>query len=89
MGSRVSFAGPRPRSAPLCSSRLSHGGGRGGEWAGDSTIPVDVSGEDLVAAEGAQMTPLPIDSPLWTLAFLLASWGWDWVVLAVIQEILR
>ena len=50
---------------------------------------MDVSGEDLVAAEGAQMTPLPIDSPLWTLAFLLASWGWDWVVLAVIQEILR
>ena len=39
--------------------------------------------------EGQAMTPLPIDSPLWAVGFILASWGWDWIVLAVIEEILR
>ena len=50
---------------------------------------MDVSGEDLVAAEGERMTPLPIDSPVWALGFLMASLAWDWMLWVLAAAVLR
>ena len=34
------------------------------------------------------MTPLPIDSPLWALGFLLASLAWDWMLWVLAEAVL-
>ena len=38
--------------------------------------------------KGEAMTPLLIDSPLWTLGFLLASVAWDWMLWVLAEAVL-